>query len=135
MWTKTRRPVLPVLLLIGGIASTIYGAWFHYIPVVGGAIRQVVEEQEVEETITLPPPFEPPPGFPPPPPIVQTIVRKVSVTKDVIEDVTKDEREFTFIREMSVGGVKLLASGQLRRTYGPTLDGEGPTEMPSLCPT
>ncbi|OHB69866.1 MAG: hypothetical protein A2V70_02230 [Planctomycetes bacterium RBG_13_63_9] len=135
MWAMAKRTALPMLILVGGIASLVYGTRFHYTPVVQGEVKQIVEEQQIEETITIPQPFEPPPGFPPPPPILQTIVRTIKVPKDVIEDVTIHELEPTLIREVTVGGVTLLASGRIRRTYGPTLDGQGSTEMPSLCPT
>ena len=41
--------------------------------------------------------------------------------------ITEPESEPTLIREVSFGGVTLLASGELMRTYS--------GEPPSLCPT
>jgi len=145
MWGTIWRATLSALLLFGGIASLIYGAKFHTAPVVEDVVQEVVEEQQVEKTITIPHPFELPPEiaeqggfFPAPPPIVQKVIDKVYVTKKLIKEVTKDESEWRLVREVTFGGVALLASGnklKLKRTYGPSLDGGDPSEQPSLCPT
>jgi len=62
----------------------------------------------------MPPPF----GLPAPPPIkvIQTVVTVI------------EEPEPRVVREVSVGGVTLALSGEIKRTYS----GE---EGPSLCPT
>lgn len=136
--TLIRRATLPVLLLVCGGALVVYGAAFHTLP--------VVEEEEIERTITIPSPFQDPSmfpgqpsGFPQPPPVpgLPPIVEKVITT--VRE--TKHDSEPMLIREATRGGVTfaqeeggfgvlgviLLARGELKRTYS--------GEAPSLCPT
>jgi hypothetical protein len=114
------RALLPLLALAGGIGCLVYGIGFH--------TASVAEEQEVE--IPPPPPmftdpgrlFDSAPGgpaFPGLPPFPSEVKEKVIVAAD--------EPEPRLIREVSVGGVTLLASGELRRTYS--------GESPSLCPT
>jgi hypothetical protein len=122
------RAIPPLFLVGGGIASVIYGAMYHTSP--------VSVEQEIEIPIAPPPmpgfPGEPPleepfggpsfggpPGMMPPPPFLEKV-------KEIII-VTEEESEFTLIREVTFGGVKLLASGDIMRTYT--------GEPPSLCPT
>ena len=111
MWAVIKRMTLPVLLLLGGTASLIYGAKYH--------ARPVVEIQEIQVSITLPRPFSPLPSFAQPPPIIRKITRKTRLTRE--------EPEPALIREVSIGGVTRLASGELRRTYS--------GKAPSLCPT
>jgi len=132
------RAVVPLLLLLGGIASIQYGARHHSVP--------VLMEQEEEVTIDVPNPFALPPGLgqdsPPPemppfgappfgpplfgpapfeaPPIKEVVTRVTQTTEDLLEPV--------LIRDVTVGGVRLLASGELKRTYS----GD---QGPSLCPT
>ena len=120
MWYRILRAIPTVLVLLGGIACLLHGAAGRTIP--------VSEEQEIEITLP-PPPFAPPgqpafggPGGDPfagPPPMME------KVTENVI--VTEQESEFTLIRETTIGGVALLASGELRRLYS--------GDAPSLCPT
>ena len=144
MWAIIKRATLPVLLLFCGGTLVVYGTAFHSV--------KVVEEQEVEETITIPSPFElpplfpgqppefpePPPFLPEPPPIVETVTATIREFKKDSEP--RLIRESTiggvaFIREenkreedkLSIFGVTLLASGELKRTYS--------GEAPSLCPT
>jgi hypothetical protein len=161
MWAIIKRATLPVLLLFCGGTLVVYGTAFHTVT--------VVEEQEVEETITIPSPFElpplfpdqpsefpeqppefpePPPFFPEPPPIVETVI--VTLREFKKDSEPRLIRETTiggvaFIREedkrqedkrqedkreedkLSIFGVTLLASGELKRTYS--------GEAPSLCPT
>ena len=111
------RAVVPVLLLLGGIASLIYGARFHD--------TLVFEEKEIEEKIPVPfgmPPFagpEAPPWAQPPGFTLRTDKHKVLVPYD--------QSEPTLIRDVTVGGVVLLDSGDLKRTYS--------GKAPSLCPT
>ena len=126
MWSIVRRAILPTLLLIGGSASLIYGAFFRSVP--------VLKETETEMIIEVPAAFLPdqsfdePPLFPddePPmdesPPMVQEVVKRIDL-------VTIVESEPALMRELSVGGVTLLESGKLKRTYS---GDKGPT----LCPS
>ena len=124
MWAIVRRAILPALLVIGGVASLIYGAIFHSAP--------VLEERETKTTIEIPMgfPSEAPlgdafsPGDTPfggPPPFVKQAVTRIDL-------VTLVESEPALMREVSVGGVVLLASGELKRTYSGT-------KGPSLCPS
>ena len=87
----------------------------------------VSEEQEIEVSIAPPPPFGPPGQLPfaggPPEMAPPHLLAKVKET--II--VTEDEFEPTLIREVTIGGVTLLATGELMRTYS--------GESPSLCPT
>ncbi len=139
-----RRAIVPLLLLLAAAAAIQYGAAHHSVPV-------LVEEQE-EVTIDVPNPFVPPgfgldpnsspPGMPPfgpqgfgdpsfgsPPfgpgpfgasPIKEVVTRSIQTAKDLPEP--------ALIRDVTVGGVVRLASGQLKRTYS----GD---QGPSLCPT
>jgi hypothetical protein len=117
MQTIMTRAVVPGVLLVGGIASLIYGARFHDTP--------VFEEKEIEEKISVPfamPPFagpETPPWEQPPELALRTEKRKVLVSYDQSEPV--------LIRDVTVGGVVVLASGDLMRTYS--------GKLPTLCPT
>jgi len=96
----------------------------------------VSEEQEIEISIGPPPmpgfpggpPFEEPfgdpsmggpPGMMAPPPFMEKIKETIIVTED--------ESELTLNREVTFGGVTLLASGDIMRTYTGA--------PPSLCPT
>jgi hypothetical protein len=123
MGAIVRRAILPALLVIGGLASLIYGAMFRSVP--------VLEERQTKTTIQIPmafppegPPGEPfPPGGPPfggPQPFLTKTVTRIDL-------VTVVESEPELIREVSVGGVALLDSGELKRTYS----GKGP----ALCPS
>ena len=123
MGAIVRRAILPSLLVIGGLASLIYGAIFHSVP--------VLEERETKTTIDIPMAFPPegPPGevFPPggvgfgePPPVLKKVVTRIDLAA-----IVESEPELT--RDVSVGGVALLDSGELKRTYS----GKGP----ALCPS
>ena len=144
MWSMIHRVVLPVLLVLAGIASVIYGARFHR--------TTVVEEQETERSIPIdlpflpflpppgpsaqgageppafpgappgeePPPFAGPSPFGPPPPFLTQVV------KEVVQ-VPLDELEPKLVRDVTIGGLVLLESGKLMRTYSGT--------PPSLCPS
>nr|MBC8877032.1 hypothetical protein [Planctomycetota bacterium] len=125
----------------GGIASVIYGAWFRTVP--------VSEEQEIEISLAPPPgmpgfpgepPFDeqfggppfggPPFGGPPemggPPDMMPSLPFGMGKIKEKII-VTEPEPEPKLINEVTFGGVTLLASGDIMRTYT--------GEPPSLCPT
>lgn len=113
--SRTRRilrAITPILLLAIGIGLLVYGVRGHRVP--------VVQNREVEETITIPqPPMDP--WMPPPPPIKQTITTIERETSDVLEP--------ALIRDVTVGGVALLDTGEIIRTY---MAGE---DAPALCPT
>lgn len=123
-----QRAVLPILLMASGVASLVYGLGYHR--------TAVVDQQEVEEKVTIPSQFGPPPGFPggpptaggpevggmppfAPPPIVQIVKR--------IERTTKEEPESRLVFEVSIGGLARLDTGELKRTYA--------GKAPSLCPS
>ena len=140
-WRVLRRLVVPVLLVLGGVASVIHGARFHS--------AEVFETQQVQQTIRIPTSFGPAgpiggtspwgiggePGSAPSPDeggpafITQTITRTVQVPKTLLEP--------TLTRELTVGGVARVAEadaelfdlepGSLRQTYTGA--------PPSLCPT
>lgn len=146
MWRIIQRTIPPFLLLCGGVAAVVYGAMYHTVP--------VSEEQEIEISIAPPPmpgfpgqppfeepfgapPFEEPPfgappdmGFPPdmgaPPDMMGPMPHGMGKIKEKII-VTEDEPEPKLISEVTFGGVALLASGDIMRTYT--------GEPPSLCPT
>ncbi|MBN1345315.1 MAG: hypothetical protein JXQ73_21660 [Phycisphaerae bacterium] len=107
---------LPLILILVGIGQVIYGAAFHAQP--------VLVEQEVDQP-PPPPPFftEGPDGqsYLPPPPPPPPLPPEPEV-------MTLRQSEPSLIREVTVGGVIRLASGELMRTYS----GQ---EQPSLCPT
>jgi hypothetical protein len=115
------RALLPLLVFAGGIGCLVYGIGFH--------TASVAEEQEIEVPIPPPPtfigpgqPFEGMPGgpaFPGFPSFPSKAKEKVIVTAD--------NSEPRLIRDVTVGGLILLASGEIRRTYS--------GEAPSLCPT
>jgi hypothetical protein len=153
MWRLILRTILAAGLLAGGIASLIYGARFHtaevteeqeiqvsILPPPGFGPPGFPGDPSFEEPLGEQPPGFGPPGFPgqppfeglpgeppfadepammDPPPFMTTVKEKVIVADD--------ESELTLIREVTFGGVTLLASGELRRTYT--------GQPPSLCPT
>jgi hypothetical protein len=115
-WAVVRRAIVPGLLVLGGLASLVYGTMYHAEP--------VMEEQETTTTIDVPAAFIPGEfgrdAF-----AVQPRSNKKTVTR--VERVTKNASEPALIRDITVGGVALLDSGQLKRTYS----GKGP----ALCPS
>ena len=119
-----RRAIVPALLVIGGAASIIYGAMFHRAP--------VLVEQETTTTIEIPTDFGPPPQFGQGGPLSGDApfgMPPLSIKKEVtrIDVITRVESEAALTREVSIGGVALLPSGELKRTYS----GKGP----ALCPS
>jgi len=135
MWRIILRTIPPVVLLAGGIASVIYGAWFRTVP--------VSEEQEIEISLAPPPmpgfpgepPFDdqfggPPFGGPPemggPPDMMGPMPPGMGKIKEKII-VTEPEPEPKLINEVTFGGVTLVASGDIMRTYS--------GEPPAMCPT
>ncbi len=142
MWGILRRAILPVVMLAVGIAALVHGVAKH--------TAHVFEEQEIEISLAPPPDMGGPPGMdglpgmpgmgdlpgmegmPPglggldalspfgaPPLELQKVKQKIFVGKD--------EREMAIVRDVTIGGLVLLESGELRRTYS--------GEPPSLCPT
>jgi hypothetical protein len=121
MWKAIMRAIVPAVLVLGGIASLIYGVGYHSAP--------VSEEREVEIPIAPPAPFaEPMPGEPP----LEGFPGELGFVDpgppmDLPPFLIENESELTLIRETTIGGVTLLACGVLKRTYS--------GEPPSLCPT
>ena len=121
------RAIVPALLLLGGIAALVYGAKFH--------TAAVFEEKEIEEKIPspfgMPPPFaKSPQGLPFPPGAAPAWPDAMDFPVQVIKHkvlVPHDQSEPALIRDATVGGVVLLSSGELKRTYS--------GKAPSLCPT
>jgi hypothetical protein len=124
MWAIIRRAIVPATLLAGGLASLIYGAIFHAVP--------VVEDHESETTIEVPaelPPRLPmgenfPPDGAPFFPPLQMVKKKVTR----VETVAALESEPAAMRDASVGAIELLESGELKRAAVST-------EGPALCPS
>ncbi|MGD0654008.1 MAG: hypothetical protein ABSA16_06655 [Thermoguttaceae bacterium] len=119
MWTLVRRGILPGLLIIVGLASLNYGSRFHFVP--------VLTEQKTEVTIEIP---DISPQIPPPFPGDQQFggppqIRKQTVQKT--EEVAINISEPDLVRDVTVGGVVLNKSHELKRTYS--------GKAPSLCPT
>ncbi len=93
-----RRLLVPGLLVVAGTATLIYGAVFHH--------RDVVQEQQVER-ITPParrPPTADPRVVPEPPRITTEIVL-----------IPMHLTEPALLREIAVGGLSRLPTGELRQ--------------------
>jgi hypothetical protein len=135
MWKIVRRALLPLLVLAVGVAVLVHGVKKH--------TAHVFVEREIEISLAppvfaapnMPPGFGGPPGMngmpgfpggpggmPPfgaPPPELQKMKQKIMVGQD--------EPETAIVRDVTIGGLVLLASGELKRTYSGA--------PPSLCPT
>ena len=124
--TILQRGLVPIVMLGLGIASLGWGAKHHLL--------EIYEEQEIKVSIAPPPEMmQPtgPPGFPGgpdgglppfmagPPPELQTVTQKVLVSKEALESQA--------VFEITIGGLALLETGALQRTYSGV--------PPSLCPT
>jgi hypothetical protein len=146
-WWILRQALPPVLLLAGAVASLVYGAVYHSVPVERNVLEVQTVEEEHEEEIALPfaaPPDSllpnpqapiPDPFFPGPPRGKIKVMVTQPVEKKVIKPVVENEPEAMIVFEVTRGGVVRLAeSGMLKRTYGPTLSGED-IPPPLLCPT
>ena len=119
------RGILPVVMSALGIAFWFWGAKHH--------VQKVFEEQEIEITIASPELMLPPealggpalemdggvPPWAPPPPMLQKVKQIVLISKD--------EPEPRLVFEVTIGGLALLETGELQRTYRGA--------PPSLCPT
>jgi hypothetical protein len=150
MWSMIRRAVIPFLLLIVGAASFLYGSFFRIVP--------VLEEKETPTTIEVPAEVPPdatmnepaptdesgtmrepssmgepgpmggPSDFPggnfsgPPPMVKKEVIR---VDRNILA-----VPENGVVRDVTVGGLTLLSSGTIKRTYDSS-SGKGP----ALCPS
>jgi hypothetical protein len=109
---RVLRAILSLGLCAAGFVLVFYAVRGHKIA--------VAQDREVEETITIPqPPTDP--WLPPPPPLTQTITKLLRETSMVPEP--------ALVKDVTIGGVVLLASGELKRTY------KAGEETPALCPT
>ena len=124
--TILQRGLLPIVMLGLGVVALVWGAKHH--------ILEIFEEQEIKISIAPPPEMMQqmaPPGFPGgpdggmpplmpgPPPELQTVTQIVLVSKE--------ESESQAVFEITIGGLALLETGELQRTYSGA--------PPSLCPT
>jgi hypothetical protein len=119
MWNFIRRAIFPGILLIVGFASLMYGAKYHFVP--------VLTEQKTEMTIDIPVAFS---QIPPPFPGAQQFDGHPQTRKQVVqrtEEITIKESEPALIRDVTVGGVAFNEFHKLKRTYS--------GKAPSLCPT
>jgi hypothetical protein len=116
--TVIRRLILPAFFLSAGLASLMYGARFHRVPVLAEVKTQT--SIDVPEPMQIPPPFPGDQGFNEPPRTRKQIVERTT-------EITINEFEPALIREVSVGGVALNTIGEIKRTYS--------GKPPSLCPT
>lgn len=153
MWAMIQRIIVPGVLLGAGIVSAIYGTTRHVVEVVqeqeeeisipvarpfgpgpfgpeGGAFPGGPPQDggppfaEAQPPMDRPPgdqpPMDGPPPFWQPPPMFEKVIKKtITIT---------DEPEPKVVREVSVGGLMLADSGEIKRTYSGQ-DG------PALCPT
>jgi hypothetical protein len=103
-----RRAAFVALLAVGGAACVVYGAARHE--------REVLVEQKVELPAGLAPQGPGAPFWAPQPPQAET-TRTVGIGLS----------EPVMVRDITVGGLTRLESGELKRTY----TGEAPT----LCPS
>ncbi len=121
-----RRAIVPVALVIAGLAALVEGIWYHPIP--------VLVEKETTKTIDVPLPLPPGPALGgsllPGMPLGGPSVIKRTVTEIDLVSLIISEPEAT--RDVTVGGLERLASGenagQLKRTYSGS-------KGPALCPT
>ncbi len=151
MWAIIQRAIVPCVLLVAGIVSAIHGASRHVVEVVQEHEEEIsipiptfgpgpagpedeafpgappgdrgppfAEGQPPGPGPLGQPPMDGPPPFWQPPPMFEKVIKKVIVTTD--------EPEPTIIREVSVGGLTLADSGEIKRTYSGN-------EGPALCPT
>ena len=119
MFIILRRAVMPLLLIIVGVVSMVYGVKRHVLP--------VLEDRERETTVEVPEAFSPMrPSFPGMNPMGgPPQFRKQTVT--ITSEETIHLAEPALIRDATIGGIILTAAGKLKRTYSGT--------PPSLCPT
>ena len=137
--TILQRGLLPIVMLGLGIASLVWGGKHH--------ILEIYEEQEIEISIAPPPEMMQPMGLPEypggldggmepgfqdlpgmggMPDFMQGLPPELrTVTQTVL--VGKEEPEHQAVFEITIGGLALLETGELQRTYSGA--------PPSLCPT
>ena len=122
-----QRNVLPSLLLIAAGASIVYGMRYH--------AAAVIEEQEVEVSILVPLPFAPGPqmgdlALGQPFRMGQMADQPPAFMKRTVKRIAREIRldlEPSLTRDVTIGGLARLKSGEIRRTYH--------GRPPSLCPT
>jgi hypothetical protein len=119
MWAIVRRAISPALLLIGGVVALVYGVAYHRVPVLEETESQTTIDVPLE--IPLPSPFGDNAPFDRAPAVVKKTVTRIDRS-------IKIESEAAIVREVTVGGVVLLESGAIKRTYE---TGKGP----ALCPS
>jgi hypothetical protein len=120
MWRILRRAIVPALLVILGLLAIAQGVLYHRIP--------VVVEEEIKTTIDLPlptPPASPDANSSSAPFVLPAMIKK-TVTRIEKSTLIISEPELT--RDLTIGGVVLLASGGLKRTYS---SGKGPASCPT----
>ena len=144
--TILQRALLPTVMLGLGIASLVWGATHH--------VLEIYEEQEVEISLAPPPDMMDPmgpqdfpggpdglepgfpgePGFEEPgfggpsdmPPFMVGPPPELQKVKQVVM-IPEEESESQAVFEITIGGLALLETGELLRTYSGA--------PPSLCPT
>ena len=103
-------------------------------------ILEIYEEQEIEISIAPPPEmmqpmgppgfeepgFEGPPGMGGMPPFMGGMPLELQTVKQIVL-VSEEEPESRAVFEITIGGLALLETGELQRTYSGA--------PPSLCPT
>jgi hypothetical protein len=134
MWMILRRAVVPLLLVIAGIAAAVYGIKYH--------VTTVLEERTSEVKVEVPAAFLPnrPPGGGMGPmgglPDVGGMPEMVEVTKTKISLEEIYLLDPAMIRDATIGGLRparISKNGErksewaLKRTYS--------GKPPSLCPT
>ncbi len=96
---------------------------------------EIHEEQEIEISIApppemmqpmVPPGFDNPPGMEGMPPFIPAPPPEMRTVKQIVL-VGKEEPEGRAVFEVTIGGLALLETGELQRTYRGA--------PPSLCPT
>ncbi len=119
MFIILRRAVVPLLLVIGGIAVIVYGIKFHLVP--------ALETHKSETTVMVPDL-----SSPRPPPFLGMDPRN-ELPKFIKKTVWKTTEETIYlaepamIRDATFGGLVLNEEKKLKRTYS--------GKPPSLCPT
>ena len=153
----SREAPLAALLFAGGVASLVYGAMYHAVPVERNSLSAKVSRKSTKSSATTPSRglfrarrrtagfpghgHGPSPGGPLsarlPFPGTSRPKIKVIVTRPVRRRSSSWSWRASRSRprlEVTLGGVVLAESGLLRRTYGPTESGEE-VPPPSRCPT
>lgn len=117
---RVLRILLPVCVLLAGLAAIVHGTSRRLVPV--HAEVMVEKEEVILERPTTPwhAPGQPGPALPP---------RPKRVTRQVPQEQILSTGEPRIIRDVTVGGLTRLKDGTIRLTYRAGEDG------PALCPT